>query len=374
VNRTSHREVTALAFDLLAGMDGVPFNLAPERDAVADSARDVDIRPDLELVRVKGFLLPWAKDDPHEDEWYIPRTFEDVPSKQIDIDTEFFDMLPVLHWTTLNHFIDVRKGEGIFDDYDGYSFERGSASGGQHQVLPSMGNVGLDSAISAFLKNMYVHAPGHRWYRGCSPSIDRYSNHAEVGTYDSVEAEAEKRFPTVGWFPWRRMGFPYSVFMPVDNMARYWYRRYGTEGDAVALGYVVHAIQDASVPQHAAGCIGNFHYQYENDLEGKVSTWAGEPSFKQEVVALLGQYIQDDPAPPMRLDRTEHDRTPCINWSVDMLVTWLALNAYKEFHETYGDFGSGYTPDDASMRGLTEKAVAVSCLALLKADRENPVP
>ena len=163
MNRITHGEVTGLAFDVLAEMADIGFSLGGERDAVAASARDVDVQPDLELVRVKGFLLPWAKDDPHSNEWYIPGTFEDVPSKSIDIDTEFLDILPMLHWTTLNHFIDIRKDEPpLFDDYDGYSYERGSARKGQYQYAPSMENVGFDTAISVFLKNMYVHAPGHR--------------------------------------------------------------------------------------------------------------------------------------------------------------------------------------------------------------------
>ncbi len=274
---------------------------------------------------------------------------------------------------SLNHFIDVRKDEPpLFDDYDGYSYERGSARKGQHQYAPSMENVGFDAAISVFLKSMYVHAPGHRWYRGCSPSIDRYSNFAEVGTYGSVEAEAQKRFPTVGWFPWRKMGFSHSVFMPVDNMARYWYRRYLDAGDPSSLGYVVHAIQDASVPQHAAGCIGNFHYDYENALEGRVNDLRAESAFRDDVKALLGGYLQDDQSPPTELARDEHGRTPGINWSIDMLVTWLALNAYVEYHVTYNDFFDGFTTNDGSTKALTAKAVALTCLALVKADREYP--
>lgn len=70
--------------------------------------------------------------------------------------------------SNFNHFIDIPKGRGMFDDYDGYSYENGSGK-----------NVLLDQTIfSTYLSDEYIHAPGHPDYRlnQCSIALELYSN------------------------------------------------------------------------------------------------------------------------------------------------------------------------------------------------------
>ena len=82
----------------------------------------------------------------------------------------------------------------------------------------------------------YVHALCHSWYRGCSPSVERYSFPTR---YQTVREELAARFPVAASTGSRRKGIPYSVFMPVDNMARYWYGRFVATRDPRALGPVM---------------------------------------------------------------------------------------------------------------------------------------
>ena len=81
-----------------------------------------------------------------------------------------------------------------------------------------------------------MHAPGQPWYRHCSPSIERYSFFYEKGIYRSLEEESRARFPLADSTGERGKGIPYSIFMPVDNMARYWYEEFLRTGDWLALG------------------------------------------------------------------------------------------------------------------------------------------
>ena len=91
----------------------------------------------------------------------------------------------------------------------------------------------------------------------------------------------------------------------------------------------MHAIQDASVPHHAAGYLGNWHGKYESDL--RVEEWLNDPRFRNEVRDLVNQWNRVDTSPPQILRQDGWDLTPAINWRIDYLVTWVALNAYYAY-------------------------------------------
>jgi hypothetical protein len=167
--------------------------------------------------------------------------------------------------------------------------------------------------------------------------------------------------------------------MPVDNMARYWHDHYRISGDPCDLGFVMHAIQDACVPHHAAGCLGNHHRWYEDLLKKSIDQWVNDPNFKNGVKALFDQWNKDDPNPPNALNVGDHNRVLRRNWRIDWLVTWLALNAYHAYSTVWNSFRSDNPqrpnalpdPDQQhrkiSMRDLTQKAVAICMLALYEA-------
>lgn len=166
MNAKSHREVT----DWVLCMSGYTADQALRASIVAESAK-VDEYRDLELVDVEG-LSSDARDDPHKDDaWYVA---EDIP--------RYAHTLPLLGTkchTAFNHFIDIKKGPGQFDDYDGYSYCKGSASRGEYKL-----DLGPrpDEAIIWYPNDEYVRAPGQSWYRGCSPSVERYSFPAGTST------------------------------------------------------------------------------------------------------------------------------------------------------------------------------------------------
>jgi len=348
----SHKAVTSLAFDLVHSVTPLSFS----RDTTRGWSVDADTRNDMELVRVRGILGSRSGDDPHT----FNLAINDIPSTSTADILDISAFYPPLHWTAMNHYIDIRKGAGTFDDQDGYSYHRGSASRGQHEKI---GGVPVDEAIASILSTCYVHAPGHQWYRQCSKAVRRYSRFA--APYGSVEEEARARFPRAGSRPGEGRGVPYSVFMPVDNMALYWFGQVGTDDAAKCAGFVLHALQDASVPHHAAGTAGNWHVKWEEDQEEEVKGWVDEPSFPEEVKALYTAWTASpSPAPP-GLAMEDLALTPGVDWRMDMLATWLALQAYDAYRGAYDNFEE-YTKGKSTMRELAVKATAMSMLALVK--------
>jgi hypothetical protein len=346
------------ALDAYYALDA-PAKLIQEAPAVDDYT-------DLEFVDVEGGIGNGGRDDPHKDEWVA---IDDRPHYAED-DSSL---------TAFNHFIDIRKGPGLFDDYDGYSYHRGSGSKEQYQdasdaapgalarLAAKLTGYKVDHGVNWWFNDEYIHAPGQPWYRACSPSIERYSFPGDMGRYASVEEEAVARFPPANSTGGKDKGIPHSVFMPVDNLARYWYGRFRDTHDPAVLGPVLHAIQDAGVPHHAAGTLGNWHSRYEADLDAGIPGWLADPGFESEVKALVAAWSRGDPSPPTSLSPDDWDQTPALNWPVEQLVTWLALNSYREYAVTYNHFRDGYTLDTNSARKLTALATAVSVLVLKKA-------
>jgi hypothetical protein len=360
----SHKVVTSLAFDLVHSVTPLSFS----RSSTKRWSADADTRNDMELVRVRGILGDRSRDDPHSPSLLA---IDDRPSRSTEDILDISAFYPTLHWTALNHYIDIRKGAGTFDDFDGYSYHRGSAHRGQHEeAIPG---VHVDEAIATGLSTSYVHAPGHRWYRRCSKAIRRYSRFADP--YDTVEAEAKARFPRAGSRPGEGRGVPYSVFLPVDNMALFWFSQLGTRDAGQCAGFVLHALQDASVPHHAAGTAGNFHVRWERDQEEEVKGWVADPEFGQEVRALHAAWAADPSPAPTGLAVGDHTQRPGVDWRVDMLVTWMALNAYEAYRDEdgYHNFRK-YKKGRATMRELAVKATAASMLALAKVEGELGSP
>jgi hypothetical protein len=151
-------------------------------------------------------------------------------------------------------------------------------------------SIKVDQGISWWFKNAYVHAPGRDWYKDCSPSVARYSFFGDKGIYSSIEEESKARFPLANSVGTEGMGIPYSVFMPVDNMARFYFNGFINELEPKYLGPVMHAIQDASILHHAAGTCGNWHGKYEKELDDKLLVWTNSPQFVNDTKSLFSQW------------------------------------------------------------------------------------
>jgi hypothetical protein len=370
MQKTAHKQVTKKAFDLLREIDADNPLLKNQGDIIREAWR-TDEYEDLEFVDVEGGWLGGSgRDDPHESSAWDD---DDIAHYRYD-DRNF---------TAFNHFMDLKKGSGKFDDYDGYSYNNGSALRDQYQdaddatdgfwekLFASVSGMKVDEGISWWFNDEYVHAPGHPWYRSCSPAIERYSFPEDKGIYSSKEAELKERFPLASSTGQSGQGIPYSIFMPVDNLARYWFLSFKESHNPVELGSVMHAIQDASVPHHAAGYMGNWHGRYENDLDTYVESYLNDSAFQSEVKRLFDQWSIFDPFPPSHLNISDWKRTPAINWKIDQLVTWVALNAYREYDITYHHFSQGYQFNSASAKDLVKIAVAMCLLVFSKATDRN---
>ncbi|MGD8544617.1 MAG: hypothetical protein PVH12_00435 [Candidatus Bathyarchaeota archaeon] len=352
----SHKRITELAFSLLSEIEE-NFSLRDSRIRIQVSRQsvNVDYVKDLEFVDVDA-----ERDNPHKDDGFL-----------VDDDRAHYHAIKVAkvfstgYFTSFNHFIDIRKGPGIFDDYDGYSYHRGSGSKGEYEK--KMFN-GVDWWINWWYRDEYVHVPGQKWYQDCSPSVIRYSFPHDKGIYKRSDSEATKRFPLAERVKKMNQGIPYSVFMPVDNLARYWFKHYvANSGKPKDLGYVMHAIQDASIPQHAAGCCGNWHAKYEKSLEKKIISWVADVTFKNNVKTLFNQWNKLDSTPPKSLNVADYNKEPKINWKIEWLVTWVALKAYHAYESVYDYFKDGWSFRETSAKKLAQIATAMSMLTLLKA-------
>ncbi len=352
----THRRMTELVFDLLKEIEPNSFLIYEHKDKVAEAASFTDHLRDMEFIKVKG-----TKDtNPHA----------------ADANDENWVRWSSHYFTTFNHFIDIKNGSGRFDDYDGYSYKHGSASNNECQMASEAYNAGdydwlvdyiLDSAnikvdegINLYMSICYVHTPGREGYNKCSEAVERYSFITDLGNYSNKREEANSRFPvalssTIDIHTWKNNGIPASVFMPIDNMARYWFSlylsnekmpvvEYGPETDTVkrqlereeALGMVMHAIQDASVPHHAAGICGNWHKAYERYInDSLLSDFINNTSIREEIKALYSDMCQTDDKPPNSLTMRDRTRCPRSNWRIDFLVTWIALTSYKVYKDVY---------------------------------------
>jgi hypothetical protein len=366
----SHRIVTEVAFDLLNEMK-ISFPYPEQKREIANESEITDYYMDLEFVDVRGR----GRDNPHEDEKW---TVDDKPHRRARVLEEDY------YFTSFNHYIDIKKGPGLFDDYDGYSYRFGSASKDEYQeagdaaldsrvqllskIVRALGvSVKVDQSINWWFNDEYVHAPGQDWYKGCSPSVTRYSFFGDKGIYASIEEEAKNRFPLANSVGKEGMGIPYSVFMPVDNMARFHFNSFLAEREPKHLGPVMHAIQDASIPHHAAGLCGNWHGKYEKELDDRLLVWTNDPRFVKETKLLFSQWWTADDTPPQWLGSVDRDKVPHINWKIETLVTWIALNAYNEYEAVFNHFRNGYMNDEQSMKKLTKETTAMSMLVLCKA-------
>ena len=373
MNPDSHTTVTENAFDILASLD-IPSLHLVAKSAVAEMSRSTDCFEDMEFVNVQGGWWGTGRDDPHKEE-----------SGAWDDEPHYTDHGRYL--TAYNHFIDIKKGSGIFDDFDGYSYCRGSASKDQFQdaddaldnywvgILSQVPgyDMKVDEGLMWWFSDEYVHAPGQLWYKGCSPAVGQYSYFRDRGQYDSLEEEAKNRFPLAasGVLPGGgTAGIPHSVFMPVDNLARHWYTRYIQSAKAKDLGPVMHAIQDAAVPHHAAGLCGNWHGVYEGKLDSRLSGWYGDGAFVDGTISLFDAWNREVGNPPTSLAVDDWNLVPARNWRIDMLVTWLALHAYRAYSRTYNHFRDGFAFNGHSAKALTQKATAMSMLVLAKAHQE----
>lgn len=368
----SHKTATIIAFNLLNKMD-VSFSPKQKKE-IADESEATDYYMDLEFIDVGG-LGSGGRDDPHKDEMW---TVDDKPHKRARVLEEEF------YFTAFNHYIDIKKGPGLFDDYDGYSYSYGSASKDEFQeagdavpdsrvqflsnIVHSLGvSVKVDQGINWWFNDEYVHAPGQEWYKNCSPSVSRYSFFNDKGIYRSIEEEAAARFPLANSMGKEGMGIPYSVFMPVDNVARFHFNSFLTNHETKHLGSVMHAIQDASIPHHAAGLSGNWHSKYEKELDNKLLVWKNDSKFEKETKSLFSQWWNTNSKCPKSLRIFDAKKVPSINWKIEALVTWLALNAYNEYDLVYDHFRRGYLTNEKSMKELAKKATAMSMLVLCKA-------
>ena len=190
--------------------------------------------------------------------------------------------------------------------------------------------------------------------------------------------ECKARFPYAASVGKSGKGIPYSIFMPVDNMARYWLKEYqeGKWPDIKYLGAVMHAIQDAAVPHHSAGYNGNWHQEYEKNFGEqlwKFMSGSSAGNFKGTVMSMFNQWNRIDNAAPTKLDRDKDwSRQPAKNWRTDMLVTWMAINAYRAYANDYDNFKKGYIDKPEVMLRLLEQATALSLLAINIA--REPIP
>lgn len=363
MERESHELLTKKVIEWLTERDP-GFALADHKEDIVENSGEADTLSDMEFIDVEGGLLGHGRDNPHKKEGN-------------KIDDKPHTANPLIAFTTFNHFIDIRKGEGIFDDYDGYSYKRGSGRTGEYQDATAAtdnmwasfisGLLGkkVDDAVNWWFNDEYVHAPGHEWYDGCSPAVERYSFYRDKGIYANIDEEAIARFPIADSTGKKGKGIPYSVFMPVDNLARYWYGKFQETGEPVHLGMVMHAIQDASILHHAAGCLGNWHGRYEREIRSSLNNWLNADRFKPGTIALYNEWNKIDDTPPANLAVNDYNKIPKKNWRIDMLVTWMALNAFHSYANTYHHFADGYFFDEKNSHEITMQAAAL-CMLVLK--------
>ncbi len=370
MNGSTHRCITKKAIEILdsveRGITVSSYRLTNYADSLAQSNSDTDHLKDLEFVDVEGWYNT-GRDNPHKKE-----------SSQIDDEPHYKETRVGLNMdlTAFNHFIDIRKGTGKFDDYDGYSYQ--SAKYGQHEKQDiKVNKVYVDDLMQWWFNDEYVHAPGQEYYENCSPSVWRYS-YPNKKVYSDKYAELKARFPLAEYQGKSGKGIPYSVFMPLDNLGRYWYEEFLLDGKLTSLGPALHAVQDAAVPHHASGYLGNYHRKYEDLLDEYAKKYVLTSTFRSNVLYQYNQWKSNGGTVSSLIYKDDYNKVPGINWRVDHLITWLAFRAYREFSITYSGFNGFNGLNLATTERLLEYSCSMSMLLLEKAaiefNRLMPAP
>jgi hypothetical protein len=323
-------DVRAMSYENISYVPAKPSPNAELVERIAWEALAPDCYRDLEFVDVD-----FSRDDPHDDTIWKNDDEPTFSTKDDPLVGTLIELFGQLHcnYTAFNHFINIGSyGKSLFDDYDGYSYQYIRDYGQQYQSDAKLFGKALDEGIMWYYNDEYVHSPGQRGYDGCSPSVERYSYPT---MYTSIDEDLKDRFPLARNVGSEDCGIPYSVFLPVDNMARFWYGRFLETRDPLDLGPVMHAIGDASIPHHAAGYLGNWHQSYEIGLEDIVLGVVSSVSDKAEIKKIVEAWDRIDVDVPEGLAPGDHSKTPAINWSVEDLATWVALNAYQQYMGDY---------------------------------------
>lgn len=360
MNGSTHRQITAKAIEFLMKELGTDFAingkmLSDHSGAIQEQNSATDRFKDFEFVDVEGHYNT-GRDNPHKDD---SNAVDDEANNSSYLGHEY---------TSFNHFIDIKKGPGIFDDYDGYSYAYGSASHEQHEeVFCHL----VDKVVMNWVNDEYVHIPGSEYYQNCSPAAWNYSFPDGLNKHHDKYSELKNRFPLATYMGGTGKGIPYSVMMPVDNLGRFWYETFILSGDLVDLGPALHAIQDASVPHHATGYLGNDHVAYENALESYFNDFANTTEFREKTLSLFCQWHKSEGSVPLTMIyEDDYDKVPNTSWRIDMLITWVAFRAYRAYSDTYGGFSSFSGIKKENAQELLTTACAMSMLMLVKAKAE----
>lgn len=383
MNGPSHRSVTEKAIRLLAetqNCQSYPIgenNLLEQKNGITDLSQaagetlyknsDTDSVEDLEFVDVDAGSGV-GRDDPHVHDYDVVNDVAHHSERGY-------------HFTAFQHFIDLGH-KGIYDDYDGYSYRHGSAS--ENEYEPGLhtksdwlikgefsSKATLDADLNYYFNDEYVHSPGMKWYRNCSPAVWRYTFNTTGNKYDQILS----RYPLAERKGKKDCGIPYSVFTPVDNLGRYWYERFLISGDVRDLGPVMHAIQDACVPHHTSGYMGNWHVKYEDCLENEFETYSS--LCNSEVLKLYKLWSNNNDGKKDRITYPESRTwTPNKSWRIDHLITWLACQSHYQYVNDYDGFKNDNWQkdtrfkDNTKPRELLNLAVAMSMLVFDKAKEE----
>ncbi len=370
MNGRSHELASISALYVLRRLQGAPDLLQGLKD-ICSGSRMLDNMQDMEFVNVWGDM-----DDPHKDDPWYEAIDDDASRSAFGRD-----------YTSYSHYIDIGKQTGIYDDFDGYAYNRGSAKLGDYQSASDLIYSGdtwddivagacspfapdtFDAVISWYFGDYYAHAPGHEYYRDgkCSPALERYcwSEYRKHKEWN-LEAECLDRFPQ------GKDGIPQSVFPPIDNVGAYWFLQYMSGYSPLRAGYLLHAVQDCAVPHHAGCHHGNWHTKYEDDLDVLMEKLYGDSAFLDEAYGLLKSWASQS-SPINSIGPNDINLAPNIGWRVDHLMTWVALHAYGHYTATYKSFTAGYSKlDEDSAKELAKYAVAIGALILAKAHKWVP--
>lgn len=348
----------------------------------------------LEFVNVEG-----KKDDPHTSS----AQDKDDEARCSDFGECF---------TSYLHFIDIRAGKNSSNDYNGYSYGINNVSKGEYydgnsvtdmankkgkESIGTINGFGIfatdaifelkkttDSQLSYWFNDEYIHTPGKNWYRHCSPSVWNYCFNT-TNKYDYIA----KNYPTAEDTGHEQQGVPYSVFASVDDLGRFWYEKFLLSGDCNDLGPVLHAVQDACIPHHAAGFMGNHHSVYESAIEDHYNTILSssdqKKTFNDKALSYFKKWQNTSSTVSDITYPTDLNKIPSKSWRIDFLITWMALQAYENYKKYYdisvqqkanrfsnerfdtSKCESGYIND---LEDLLAKALAMTMLVIEKAKEE----
>jgi hypothetical protein len=179
----------------------------------------------------------------------------------------------------MGHHVDVKPSPpftSLFDDRRG-------------KFAPEAGPTGVPDTLELMTFVLFDLLGWHVNF-AASDGATNYEVILPPGGSGGIGGDAHRNSIDRGPSDWEPETAIHNQFTPVDNMARFGWKRFRADAEAIEaaeqLGFSLHALGDASSPMHTVGTAGHGHRPYEDSVDMKYHELVGSESHSQSLATI----------------------------------------------------------------------------------------